>query len=61
MLDYVVTKADNIGTDTFDWSGLTEVERRLIQLYRRMCERDQEQVRRVTEVFVLSGEDRFDK
>lgn len=56
MLDYVVTEADNVGTDTFDWSGLTDVERRLIQHYRRMCEKDQQTVRRVTDVIVLSNE-----
>lgn len=36
------------------WNDLNDLERRLIKLIRSMSERDQQKIRRVTEVMVMS-------
>lgn len=54
MLDYV--KNDSMASKTKDphWNDLSDLERRLIELIRSMSERDQQKIRRVTEVMVMS-------
>jgi hypothetical protein len=54
MLDHV--KIDCMASKTEDprWNDLNELERRLIELIRSMSERDQQKIRRVTEVMVMS-------
>lgn len=54
MLDHV--KNDSMALNTKDphWNDLNDLERRLIELIRSMSERDQQKIRRVTEVMVMS-------
>lgn len=54
MLDHV--KNDCMASKTKDlrWNDLNDLERRLIELIRSMSERDQQKIRRVTEVMVMS-------
>lgn len=48
-IDYMASKAEDP-----HWNDLNELERRLIELIRSMSERDQQKIRRVTEVMVMS-------
>lgn len=54
MLDHVKNDTLTRTADDFDRTNLTDLERRLISLFRRMCDRDKQQLRRVTEVMVMS-------
>jgi hypothetical protein len=61
MLDHVQIDCLTSTTDDLDWSNLNDLERRLIRLFRSMNDGDKQQVRRVTEVIVMSygGDDRL--
>ncbi|WP_379555833.1 hypothetical protein [Pseudomonas sp. MD332_8] len=54
MLDHVQIDCLTSKNDQPRWDDLNDLERRLIQLFRSMSERDQQQIRRVTEVMVMS-------
>jgi hypothetical protein len=54
MLDRTTIERDRVGMTEIEWPGLTKIEHRLIELYRRLGELDQQQVRRVTEILVTS-------
>lgn len=54
MLDRTTNERDRVGMTEFEWPGLTKIERRLIELYRRLGELDQQQVRRVTEILITN-------
>lgn len=60
MLDHVQIDCFTSATDDLDWSNLNDLERRLIKLFRSMNDGDKQQIRRVTEVIVMSygGDDR---
>lgn len=45
------TAFENTGSDT---TGLTNIERRLIDLYRRLSQVEQKQVRRVAEILAVN-------
>ena len=57
MLDRKKNDLGNMGTTEFEWSGLTKIERRLIDLYRRLSEQEQLQLRRVSEVLATKPEE----
>ena len=57
MLDDVKKDNGAVPIDEFEWHTLSSVERRLIRLYRRLCEQDKKQLRRVTETLVSNPED----
>lgn len=57
MLDRKKNDLGNTGTTEFEWSGLTKIERRLIDLYRRLSEQEQLQLRRVSEVLATKSEE----
>ena len=54
MLDHVQIDCLSSTTDDLDWSNLNDLERRLIRLFRSMTDGDKQQIRRVTEVIVMS-------
>lgn len=54
MLDHVQIDCLTSTTDDLDWSNLNDLERRLIRLFRSMTDGDKQQIRRVTEVIVMS-------
>jgi hypothetical protein len=56
MLDHVKIDCLNSTEDDLDWGNLNDLERRLIRLFRSMNDGDKQQVRRVTEVIVMSYE-----
>lgn len=60
MLDHVEIDCLTSTTDDLDWNNLNDLERRLIWLFRSMNDGDKQQIRRVTEVIVMSygGENR---
>jgi hypothetical protein len=61
MLDHVQIDCLTSTTDDLEWSNLNDLERRLIRLFRSMNDGDKQQVRRVTEVIVMSygGDERL--
>ncbi|RON20573.1 hypothetical protein BK660_16090 [Pseudomonas brassicacearum] len=54
MLDRTTIERDRVGMTEVEWPDLTKFEHRLIELYRRLGELDQQQVRRVAEILVTS-------
>ena len=54
MLDRTTKAAAHAGFNEFEWRGLTEIERRLIGLYRRLSEQEQLQLRRLSEVLATN-------
>lgn len=57
MLDDVKNGDGPVQIEGFEWPSLSSVERRLIGLYRQLCEQDRKQLRRVTETLVNNPED----
>lgn len=57
MLDDVKNADRSVPIEGFEWSNLSTVERRLIGLYRQLCEQDRKQLRRVTETLANNPED----
>lgn len=57
MLDRTNNERVCAGTTEFEWLGLTAIERRLIGLYRRLSEREQHQLRRLSEVLATQPKD----
>lgn len=57
MLDRTNTKHLCAGTDEFIWQGLTQTERRLIDLYRRLSADEQIHIRRLSEVLAVHPEE----
>jgi hypothetical protein len=57
MLDRTSNERACAGITEFEWSGLTKIERRLIDLYRRLSEQEQLQLRRLSEVLATKPEE----
>ncbi|PWE46163.1 hypothetical protein C9I50_00325 [Pseudomonas prosekii] len=57
MLDRTNTKHLCAETDEFIWQGLTQTERRLIDLYRRLSADEQIHIRRLSEVLAVHPEE----
>ena len=56
MLDDVKNDDGPVQVDEFEWHTLSSVERRLIRLYRCLCEQDRKQLRRVSETLASNPE-----
>ncbi|WP_121183161.1 hypothetical protein ABV589_16515 [Pseudomonas sp. HOU2] len=54
MLDRKMNDRTAFEKTEFDTSGLTNIERRLIDLYRRLSQVEQQQVRRVAEILAVN-------
>lgn len=54
MLDRKMNDYTAFEKTEFDTSGLTNIERRLIDLYRRLSQVEQQQVRRVAEILAVN-------
>jgi hypothetical protein len=54
MLDRNTTEPACHGFNEFEWLGLSQIERRLIGLYRQLSEQEQLQVRRLSEVLAAN-------
>ena len=50
MLESTMVGNTHADTVEFEWTALSELERRLIKLYRHLSERERQQLRRFTEV-----------
>ena len=59
MLDRTKDELGNVDTTEFEWIGLTKIERRLIRLYRLLSEKEQVQLRRMSEVLAIHPEEPF--
>lgn len=57
MLDRKMNDRTAFEKTEFDTSGLTNIERRLIDLYRRLSQVEQQQVRRVAEILAVNPKD----
>ncbi|ARQ75156.1 hypothetical protein B6D87_13415 [Pseudomonas fragi] len=57
MLDRTKTERACVGTTEFEWLGLSNIERRLIDMYRLLTEEDRKQLRRLTEALATTPED----
>lgn len=57
MLDRTNTKHFCADADEFEWLSLTQIERRLIGLYRRLSEEEKIHLRRVSEVLAVHPEE----
>lgn len=57
MLDDVKNGSDKVQSDEYEWNSLTKIERKLIRLYRQLCEQDRKQLRRVTETLSSNPEE----
>lgn len=57
MLDS--TKVGNLFPETveFEWHALTKIERRLIQVYRRLSDQERKQLKRLTELLAENPEE----
>lgn len=57
MLD--TTKAGNLFPETveFEWHTLTDIERRLIQVYRKLNDQERKQLQRLSELMVENPEE----
>lgn len=54
MLDRKMNDRTAFEKTEFNTSGLTNIERRLIDLYRRLSQVEQQQVRRVAEILAVN-------
>lgn len=59
MLDDVKNDNGYAKSDEFEWGALSSVERRLVRLYRQLCEQDRKQLRRVTETLATNPEEKI--
>jgi hypothetical protein len=57
MLDRKNNERVCVGTTEFELLGLTQIERRLIRLYRLLSEQEQLQLRRLSEVLSTNPDD----
>ncbi|TCP73557.1 hypothetical protein EC849_11692 [Pseudomonas putida] len=57
MLNLAVAEQDCVELVDFEWSGLSENERRLIRLFRLMREQERHQVRRLIEQLANDPDD----
>jgi len=57
MLDRTKNELRNVGTTEFEWLGLTKIERQLIRLYRLLSEKEQDHLRRMSEVLATHPEE----
>jgi hypothetical protein len=57
MLDRTKNELGGVGTTEFEWLSLTEIERRLIRLYRLLSEQEQVHLRRMSEVLATHPEE----
>lgn len=57
MLNLAVAEQDCVGLVDFEWSGLSENERRLIGLFRQMREQERHRVRRLIEQLANDPDD----
>jgi len=55
-LDRTNNERVSVGIPEFEWLGLTQIERRLIRLYRLLSEQEQLQLRRMSEVLATNPE-----
>ncbi|URM27362.1 hypothetical protein LLY42_26660 [Pseudomonas frederiksbergensis] len=60
MLDRTNNERVCVGIPEFEWLGLTQIERRLIRLYRLLSEQEQLQLRRLSEVLATNPEEPAD-
>ncbi|WP_454867340.1 hypothetical protein [Pseudomonas farris] len=60
MLDRNKNEPVCVGVTEFEWLGLTQLERRLISLYRRLSEKERMQLRRLSEVLAANPEESAD-
>jgi len=54
MLDRTKNERACVGITEFEWLDLSKIERRLIHLYRLLDEREQLQLRRMSEVLAIN-------
>lgn len=54
MLDRTNNERACVGMTEFEWPGLTKMELRLIRLYRLLGEREQVQLRRLSEILATN-------
>jgi hypothetical protein len=57
MLDRIKKEPARVMSFEPDWLGMTGVERRLIDLYRRLNEQEQKQLRRLFEVLATNPDE----
>ncbi|PQP06337.1 hypothetical protein C5612_00800 [Pseudomonas frederiksbergensis] len=57
MLDRTNNERVSVGTPEFEWLDLTQIERRLIRLYRLLSEQEKLQLRRMSEVLAINPEE----
>lgn len=57
MLDRTNNERARVEKTEFEWLGLTTIERRLIELYRRLSEQEKLQLRRLSEVLATQPEE----
>ena len=57
MLDRTNNERVCVAVPELEWLGLTKMERRLIRLYRLLSEREQNQLRRLSEVLAANSEE----
>lgn len=57
MLNLAVAEQDCVELVDFEWSGLSENERRLIRLFRQMRQQERHQVRRLIEQLANDPDD----
>ncbi|PMU10451.1 hypothetical protein C1Y11_11230 [Pseudomonas sp. FW305-20] len=57
MLDRTNNERVSVGIPELEWLGLTQIEHRLIRLYRLLSEQEQLQLRRMSEVLATNPEE----
>ncbi|WP_339495381.1 hypothetical protein [Pseudomonas sp. RA_105y_Pfl2_P56] len=57
MLDRVKKEPLCLSIAEFEWHNLSKAERRLIALYRSLSEKEQGQLRRLSEILAINPED----
>lgn len=57
MLDRTNEEQGGTGINELQWDGLTNMERRLIRLFRRLSDQEQLQVRRLSEALTANPEE----
>lgn len=57
MLDRVKKDSVSLGFAEFKWHNLSNAERRLIDLYRSLSEKEQGQLRRLSEILAINPEE----
>ncbi|MGG2020707.1 MULTISPECIES: hypothetical protein [unclassified Pseudomonas] len=57
MLDRIKKEPLCLGFAEFEWHNLSKAERRLIGLYRSLSEKEQGQLRRLSEILAINPEE----